>query len=94
MLLLSPPGSHLFLLKWPHLYHSHGSLKPAPTLDEELGLESSGLTPHAHECLVRLYAWMPFAQATEVLAAMLGVQVSEATARRLPPSSPKCHKPC
>lgn len=52
-------------------------------LDEELGLDSSGLTPHAHECLVRLGAWMPFAQAIELLAALLGVQVSAATARRL-----------
>lgn len=52
-------------------------------LDEELGLDSSGLTPHAHECLVRLCAWMPFAQAAEVLHAMLGVQVSVSTARRL-----------
>lgn len=52
-------------------------------LDEELGLDSSGLTPHAQECLVRLSAWMPFAQAIELLAALLGVQVSAATARRL-----------
>ena len=52
-------------------------------LDEELGLDSSGLTPHAHECLVRLCAWMPFAQAAEVLSAMLGVQVSPSSARRL-----------
>ena len=52
-------------------------------LDEELGLDGSGLTPHAHECLVRLCAWMPFAQAAEVLHAMLGVQVRASTARRL-----------
>lgn len=52
-------------------------------LDEELGLDGSGLTPHAHECLVRLCAWMPFAQAAELLQAMLGVQVSASTARRL-----------
>ena len=65
-------------------------MAPAPTvgagffpLDEELGLDSSGLTPHAHECLVRLCAWMPFAQAAELLHALLGVQVSASTARRL-----------
>ena len=52
-------------------------------LDEELGLDSSGLTPHAHECLARLCAWMPFAQASELLQAMLGVQISDSTARRL-----------
>lgn len=40
------------------------------------------LTPHAGECLVRLGAWLPFAQAVKMLAACLGVQVSEATARR------------
>ncbi len=52
-------------------------------LDEELGLSSSGLTPRYHEHLVHLAAWMPFARAAQMLQQLLGVQVSEATARRL-----------
>jgi hypothetical protein len=38
---------------------------------------------HAHECLVRLGAWMPFTHAAEQLEAILGVQVSASTVRRL-----------
>jgi hypothetical protein len=52
-------------------------------LDRELKLERSGLTPHAHACLVRLGAWMPFVHAAEQLEAILGVQVSPSTVRRL-----------
>jgi hypothetical protein len=52
-------------------------------LDRELKLEESGLSPHAHECLVRLGAWMPFAHAAQELEAILGVQVSQSTVRRL-----------
>jgi hypothetical protein len=52
-------------------------------LDRELKLERSGLSPHAHECLVRLGAWMPFVHAAEELEAILGVQVSQSTVRRL-----------
>jgi hypothetical protein len=51
-------------------------------LDEELELLPGSLTPHAGECLVRLGAWLPFGQAAKMLAACVGVQVSEATARR------------
>lgn len=51
-------------------------------LDEELGLSSAGLTPHALEGLARLASWLPFRRAAEVLAALTGVQVSEATVRR------------
>jgi hypothetical protein len=65
-------------------------MAPAPTvgavffpLDEELGLDESGLTPHAHECLARLAIWMPFTHAVEHLRALQGVQVSASTARRL-----------
>jgi hypothetical protein len=47
-------------------------------LDERLGLLPGGLTPFVHECLVRLGTWMPFQPATDLLAAMLGVQVSKA----------------
>ena len=51
-------------------------------LDEELGLTSASLTPHALGGLVRLSTWLPFRRAAEVLAALTGVQVSETTARR------------
>ena len=51
-------------------------------LDKELGLGKERLTPHAYESLVRWGARMPFEQAAEELAFSLGVEVSEATARR------------
>ena len=51
-------------------------------LDEQLELGRAGVTPRAEETLVRLASWMPFACAQELLADLLGVQVSKATARR------------
>lgn len=51
-------------------------------LDEELALIPGRLTPHAHECLVRFGAWMPFEKASQELAFVLKVAVSEPTARR------------
>jgi hypothetical protein len=51
-------------------------------LDEELGLLLGHLTPHAHECLVRLGTWMPFEKAADELSFSLKVTVSEPTARR------------
>src|SRR5436305_684116 len=51
-------------------------------LDEQLALDSAGITPRAEETLVRLASWMPFAAAKELLEDLLGVQVSTATARR------------
>jgi hypothetical protein len=51
-------------------------------LDEELELSPGSLTPHAHECLVRFGAWMPFGKAAGELAFSLRVKVSEPTARR------------
>ena len=52
-------------------------------LDEELALLPGSLTPHAHESLVRLGAWIPsFEQAAKLLAATLRVNVSEAMMRR------------
>jgi hypothetical protein len=51
-------------------------------LDEELALIPGRLTPHAHECLVRFGAWMPFEKAARELAFVLKVEVSEPTARR------------
>lgn len=52
-------------------------------LDEELGLMSGDLTPHAQEGLVRLATWVPFARATQLLESLIGVQVSKESARRL-----------
>src|SRR6266568_40559 len=64
-------------------------MEPAPLvgeaffpLDEQLGLLAGGLTPRAEETLVRLATWMPYAQAQELLADLVGIQVSKATARR------------
>src|SRR5438046_1234970 len=51
-------------------------------LDEQLGLLTGGLTPRAEETLVRLATWMPYAQAQELLADLVGIGVSKATARR------------
>jgi hypothetical protein len=52
-------------------------------LDEELELLPGSLTPHAHECLVRLGTWIPsFEQASKELANTLKVNVSEAMSRR------------
>src|SRR2546421_1435930 len=51
-------------------------------LDEQLELPAGGLTPRAEETLVRLATWMPYAQAQELLADLLGIGVSKATTRR------------
>lgn len=51
-------------------------------LDEELGLTSGDLTPHAQEGLVRLAAWVPFGPAAQLLESLVGVRVSKASARR------------
>ena len=65
-------------------------MEPAPTagwaffpLDEQLGIGTSAITPRGEETLVRLASWMPFEQARELLADVLGMQVSKATARRM-----------
>jgi len=44
---------------------------------------SGGLTPRGEETLVRLASWMPYAPARELLKDLVGIQVSQATARRL-----------
>lgn len=49
-------------------------------LDEDLDLGTSGLTPHAQECLVRLAGWEPFAPAAQLLE---GVPVSKSSVRQL-----------
>jgi hypothetical protein len=65
-------------------------MEPAPSagqaffpLDEQLALGTSALTPRGQETLVRLATWMPFEQARELLADLMGIQVSKATARRM-----------
>ncbi|HLI09505.1 MAG TPA: ISKra4 family transposase [Ktedonobacteraceae bacterium] len=45
-------------------------------------MPSTALLPHAHQSLVRLCAWMPFERAVKQLQDLLGVQVSDSTARR------------
>src|SRR5690348_13323298 len=52
-------------------------------LDEELGLLPSSFSPFLHQCIVRLGALLPFEQVPEQVAALLGVQVSRETVRRL-----------
>src|SRR5579875_2967631 len=51
-------------------------------LDEELGLLPGSLSPQVQDHLSRLAVWMPFERAAQMLAALCGVQVSEATPRR------------
>lgn len=53
-------------------------------LDEQLSLSKGvSLTPKQEEHLVHFAAWMPFACVSKMLERVLGVQVSEATVRRL-----------
>ncbi len=51
-------------------------------LDEQLGLVAGTLTPRSQDHLTHLVTWMPFERATQMLKALTGVQVSEASARR------------
>lgn len=51
-------------------------------LDEQLDLPSIALLPHAHQSLVRLGTQLPFAQAVKEVRALLGIGISEASARR------------
>jgi hypothetical protein len=51
-------------------------------LDEALELVPGCLTPHGHECLVRLSAWMPFERAAELLDDLLGIRVSKGVSQR------------
>lgn len=50
--------------------------------DEELALLPGSLTLRQHEHLVHLATCLPFERAAQMLEAVLGVQVSEATVRR------------
>ena len=51
-------------------------------LDEELKLLPGMLTPHGHECLVRLSGWMPFDKAVELFEDFMGIQVSKSISQR------------
>lgn len=51
-------------------------------LDEELKLLSSRVTPHAHECAVRLGTQIPFEKAAREIGWILGVLLSEPSVRR------------
>ena len=55
----------------------HGVGKGFFPLDEELELLPGILTPHGHECLVRLASWMPFRKATELFEDFMGIEVSK-----------------
>jgi hypothetical protein len=52
-------------------------------LDEELALLPGHLTPTLHSWLVRLSAYLPFAQAASLLSEFAHVALSEGTAQRL-----------
>jgi hypothetical protein len=51
-------------------------------LDEELELLPGMLTPHGHECLVRLAGWMPFEKAAEILEDFMGIRSSRIVSQR------------
>lgn len=60
-------------------------------LDEELELLPGNLTPHSHESLVRLGAWMPFEKAAALLTGLLGVAVSQSRGRRCTQAAGKAY---
>src|SRR4030067_3507420 len=51
-------------------------------LDEELKLLPGSLTPHGHECLVRLSSWMPFEKAVVLFGDFTGIDVSKGISQR------------
>ncbi len=53
------------------------------SLNEELDLPNTGLTPHVHQGLVVLGSIVPFAQAAKHLETLLAVAVSTSRVRRL-----------
>jgi hypothetical protein len=52
-------------------------------LDEELALLPGNLAPRQQDHVVHLASWMPFKKAASMMEKLLGVQISEETARRL-----------
>jgi hypothetical protein len=51
-------------------------------LDEELELLPGLLTPHGHECLVRLAGWMPFKKAAVMFEDLMGIPVSKSISEK------------
>jgi hypothetical protein len=51
-------------------------------LDEELELLPGLLTPHGHECLVRLAGWMPFKKAAQMFEDLMGIPVSRSISEK------------
>ena len=51
-------------------------------LDEELELLPGILTPHGHECLVRLASWMPFEEAAKLFEEFRVIGVSKSLSQR------------
>ena len=51
-------------------------------LDEELKLLPGDLTPHGHECLVRMAGWMPFGKAAVLFEDFMGIHVSKSMSQR------------
>lgn len=51
-------------------------------LDEELELLPGILTPHGHECLVRLASWMPFEEAAKLFEEFMVIGVSKSLSQR------------
>jgi hypothetical protein len=60
----------------------HSAGKGFFPLDEELELLPGILTPHGHECLVRLASWMPFEKAAEMLEDFMGIRVSQIVSQK------------
>ena len=51
-------------------------------LDKELELLPGILTPHGHECLVRLASWMPFKEAAKLFEEFMVISVSKSLSQR------------
>jgi hypothetical protein len=51
-------------------------------LDEELELLPGILTPHGHECLVRLAGWVPFDKAAKLFEDFMGIHISKSICQR------------
>jgi len=51
-------------------------------LDKELELLPGILTPHGHECLVRLASWMPFEEAAKLFEEFMTIRVSKSLSER------------
>lgn len=60
----------------------HNADKGFFPLDEELELLPGCLTPHGHECLVRLAGWVPFEKASELFEDFMGISVSKSISQR------------